>query len=76
VQALSAVNACRLDGLSCLENWVNKSKTEFDYVYFSSNTQPMDKSPQYTSVVEAQIAIDPDYRLIFSNTDVRIYKKK
>jgi hypothetical protein len=75
VQALSAVNDCRMDGLACLENWVNQSKTDYDYVYFSSNTQPMDKSSQYTSVVEAQMAIDPNYQLIFKNVDVRIYKK-
>jgi hypothetical protein len=76
IQALSSVTACRMDGLICLENWAKKSQTSFDYVYFSSNAQLMDKPTQFTSVVEAQMAGDPNYQLLYSNADVRIYQKK
>lgn len=75
IQALSAVNACQMEGLACLESWENQSKLDFDYVYFSENAQTMEKTTKYTSVVEAQISVDSNYRLVYSNEDVRIYRK-
>ena len=75
-EALDAVIGCRENGLNCLETWAKESQTQYDYVYFTLNTQPFEKSVQYTSIVEVQMEGDPGYQLVYKNNDVRIYKKK
>lgn len=73
---LTTISECRMNGLSCLQSFVQTDNIKFDYVYFTENTQPIAESPQYTSVIELQITADPGYQLVFANSDVKIYQKK
>ena len=73
IKDLSEVSNCRMEGLSCLEDWLGKKDTPVDYFYFTSNSQSTVSFEKYTSVLEAQMASSPDYALSYSNKDVRIY---
>ena len=76
VTALGEVSACQLNGLDCLTAWINKNQVQVNYFYFTLNTQQSGKPLKYTSVIEAQMANDSAYQLAYSNSDVKIYKKK
>jgi hypothetical protein len=72
---LSEATNCRMDGLSCFEKFATKDQLQMEYVYFSTNARSEYQPPEYSSVIEAQISTSPNYSLVYSNADVRIYQK-
>jgi len=77
VKNLAEVSGCRMVGLDCLERWLDSTHLKVDYFYFTTNSKATGESEYvYSSVVEAQMARDPDYKLVFSNQDVEIFANK
>jgi hypothetical protein len=77
VKSLSVVSNCRMVGLDCFEKWLQTSDFKVDYFYFTTNSVD-DKSDSflYSSVVEAQMARDPNFKLVYSNRNVEIFSRK
>jgi len=73
---LTEVSNCRFADVSCLEDWQKKKGTDFEYIYFTDDAQTGEAAEQYTSVQEAQMSTDLGYALVYSNGDVRIFRKK
>ncbi|MHC1740743.1 MAG: glycosyltransferase family 39 protein [Anaerolineaceae bacterium] len=73
---LGEISRCRLNGLNCLSQYTTNNNIQYEYVYFTLNTRKTKVLLQFGSVVEAQMAVDPNFRLVFSNNDVRIFQKK
>lgn len=76
ITALGEVSACQLNGLGCLQSWINKNQVQINYVYLTLNAQSSTTPLKFSSVIESQMAGDPGYQLAYSNADVRIYLKK
>jgi hypothetical protein len=74
IDALTKVSNCRMEGITCLENWIKQEPVQLQYVYFAQNRQSIDTQLKFTSVVEAQISNSTDYQLVYSNSDVKIYQ--
>ncbi len=73
---LTQATQCKMNGLQCLEDFFAEEQLDFDYLYFSTDTQKYYVAPQYSSVIEAQISNSDRYELVYSNEDVRIYHLK
>jgi hypothetical protein len=76
IGALSNVSKCGSLGVLCLEEWVNNNAMKYDFIYFTNNSQDKNWSSRFTSLLQYQISMDPDFVLIYSNDDVQIYKYK
>ena len=74
IGALAKVSACRMVGLTCLEDWITQGSVQVQYIYFTQNKNGQDKTSTFTSVVEEQMSVDPKYKLVYSNSDVRIFQ--
>ena len=77
VKRLGVVSNCRMVGLDCLENWLQTSEVRVDYFYFTTNSvRENDDGFVYSSVIEAQMARDPNFELVYSNQNVEIFSRK
>lgn len=76
IKELSQVSNCRFNGVKCLEGWEQNGEYEFEYIYFTSNSQGFYDPPKFASSIDAEMSHLNDYQLVYSNSDVRIYKNK
>lgn len=76
VTALNDVNDCRWVGLTCLQQVVEENQFDYQYVYFTDNSDSVTKEPLFTSILAYEVAQNSGYTLIYQNEDVRIYRKK
>lgn len=76
INELSKISECRFSGVSCLEDWQTDSGVLYDYFYITSNTQNGNEPGLFTSSIDAEMSHLNDYQLVYSNSDVRIYKNK
>ena len=66
---------CRDRGITCFDQVADQNHLKFDYVYFTPNSQQTHDEYSFTSPLEVQISTDSNYKLVYSNIDVRIYHK-
>jgi hypothetical protein len=71
---LNSVSACRSYSAKCLEEWQTKSGLEYEYIYFTANSQFTTDGSRFTSPLETEMSLNSNYPLLYSNSDVRIYK--
>lgn len=64
---------CIPEGVECLEDWARKSDTAFTHLYLSKSPRGNDESERYFAALEAELAANPAYKLIYSVPDVSIY---
>jgi hypothetical protein len=75
VQAYIDVKACANQGISCLSAWEKDNHVNVDYYYFSLNESPNQEPSEYASPLEAEMKYSGTFRLVYRNSDVRIYQK-
>ncbi|HEX8992278.1 MAG TPA: hypothetical protein VF784_11430, partial [Anaerolineales bacterium] len=71
---LSALQACLNAGPSCLDTWSRAHHVAFDYVYIEKS--PQQNIPAPSRLLLFQLRQDPNYQLIFENTEAAVFRKK
>jgi hypothetical protein len=64
---------CQDEELACLETWEDETGQSYTHIYISKSG---DEYPEaYFDTIEAQLRADSNYRVIYENSDVIIFRR-